>query len=397
VRALIVGPGKLGCGYLCPLFLDAGWETVLVTRTPEMAGRIAAAGRYRVRVTGKGAREVSGFRTVPFGTTEFEDALAEADLLVTAVGVGTLAGLAPSLSRALARRRPAAPMQWWVVENQDCAPELEHAVRQTAALLGLELPPFTVAGAVADVAVARGSWHERRHPEFIRDEPSRLRVDAARLAAPIRGLRGVRATKRYRARLEEKLYVFSAGHALCAYLGALRNHRFVHAAVADPLLRPLVAGCLLESRSALLGRWPVLGREVRGPVAEALRRYENEDLRDPIQRVARDPIRKLGPDDRLLGPARLIRADRTHVPAHLALGIAGALLYRAEEDRQACLLAELLERDGLSSTLQTVCRLDPEDELATAVARCYRGFILTDQGAVFPPVHQPPAATVGAR
>jgi mannitol-1-phosphate 5-dehydrogenase len=395
VRAVIIGPGRIGCGYLCPLLLQAGFEVVLAAPSEELAQRIRAAGRYRVRVTGAAAREVSGFRAVPLGTSEFVEAVTDADLLLTAVGVGNVAGLASPLVHALARRGPANALQVWLVENQDCAPVLERAVRSAAATQGLELPPLAFVGAIAEVAVAQGSWHDTS-PEFLRDGVSRLRVDAAQLAEPFLGLSGVRATKHYRARLEEKLFVFNAGHALCAYLGALRGHRFVHEAVADPMLRPLIAGCLLESRSALLERRPVLGGDIREPVEDALRRYANEELADSIQRVARDPIRKLGPDDRLLGPAQLIRAARRRVPAHFALGIAAALLYREEEDNQALMLAELLRRDGLASTLQTVSGLEPDDELATAVARRYRGFILTAEGALFPPVHEPAAAGSGS-
>jgi mannitol-1-phosphate 5-dehydrogenase len=139
----------------------------------------------------------------------------------------------------------------------------------------------------------------------------------------------------------------------------------------------------------------MLGGDIRGPVADALRRYANEELADSVQRVARDPIRKLGPDDRLLGPAQLIRAARNRVPAHFALGIAGALLYREEADDQSLRLATLLEREGIVATLKTVSGLDPEDELARAVARRYRGFILTDKGAQFPPVHEPAEASLG--
>jgi mannitol-1-phosphate 5-dehydrogenase len=393
VRAVIIGPGKIGCGYLCPLLLDGGWEVVLAGRSEELAGRMRATGRYRVRVTGADVRDVSGFRAVSFGTREFVEVVADAQLLVTAVGVGNVDGLAPSLAAALARRGRGNSVQVWVVENQDCAPVLERAVRTAAATLGLDLPPVAFVGGIAEVAVARGSWHDGGQPEFLTDGARRLRLDGARLTSPLLGLPGVSATKHYRARLEEKLYVFGAGHALCAYLGALRGHRFVHEAVADPVLRPLVAGCLLESRSALLARWPMLGGDIRGSVADALLRYANEELADPVQRVARDPIRKLGPDDRLLGPARLIAAARKHVPAHFALGIAGALLYRADGDPQALDLAEQLNRDGFASTLQAVSGLERDDELARAVARRYRGFILTAEGALFPAVHAPTAAT----
>jgi mannitol-1-phosphate 5-dehydrogenase len=391
VRAVIVGAGKIGCGYLAPLFLQAGWEVVLAGRSEESVRRMRARGRYRVRVTGSDAREVSGFRAVRFGTSDFVDEVSDAHLLVTAVGVGNVAGLAPSLACALANRGRERPLQVWVVENQDCAPVLQRAVRKAAATRGLQLPSAAFVGGIADVAVARGSWADGTDPEFVRDGASRLRLDAARLDGPLPRLPGVSATKHYRARLEEKLYVFNAGHALCAYLGALRGHRFVHQAVADPMLRPLVAGCLLESRNALLTRWPVLGEDSRRPVADALRRYENEELADATERVARDPIRKLGPEDRLVGPARLIVSARKRVPAHFALGIAGALLYRVDGDKQALQLSERLRRDGLAPTLYAVSGLAPEGELAKAVARRYHGFILTAEGAVFPPVHAPAA------
>jgi mannitol-1-phosphate 5-dehydrogenase len=386
MRVLIIGAGKIGSGYLCPLFLDAGWETVLVARNEATAGRIRAVGRYQVRITGQGPRDVSDFRVVPWRTCEFDEALARADLVVTSVGVGKVAALGADLARALAGGARSSPLQFLLVENQDSAPLLERAVRVTAANLGLPLPTLAFAGAVAEVVVARGDWYAER-PQFIRDQDSRLRADRTRLVRPLPRLPGVVETTHYQALLQEKLFVFSAGHALCAYLGTLRGHRFVDEAVHDPVLHPLIAGCLLESRRALLSLYPALGHDVRGPVARALQRFANAELADPLTRVARDPIRKLAPEDRLLGPARLIQRASGCAPAHFALGIAGALLYHDPGDNQARRLAETLGREGLAPVLREVCGLEPCDELARAVERRYRGFVLSAAGALFPPVY----------
>jgi len=389
VRAVIVGTGKIGCGYLAPLFAGAGWEVVLAARTAGTASRIHQAGGFVVRVTGEGggSHHVAGVGAVVVGTEEFDRAVAGADVVATAVGVDNVVGLGPVLAGALAGRCPADPVDVWVVENHDRAGDLQRAVQVAAAASDLELPPVGFAGAVAAVAVGRGDWRGPGRPEFVGDGARRLSVDRTRLCRPLPCLLGVRGTSQYLPRLREKLFVFNTGHALCAYLGALRRHASVDSAVADPALRPLVVGCLLESRKALLRSHPSLGDDVHGPVAEALARYGDAELADPVARVARDPLRKLAPGDRLLGPAEQTRAVLGRVPAHFALGIAGALLYRNPADAQACRLAELLDRQGVASALESVCGLDPAGDLARAVASRYRGFILTSEGAVFPPVH----------
>jgi mannitol-1-phosphate 5-dehydrogenase len=390
MRAVIIGPGKIGCGYLSPLFRDAGWEVVLSARTPERAERIRKAGGFGVRITGSGVtRELKDVPAVATGTPAFEQAIASADLVVTCVGVRNVRGLGPALARALSTRNPRLPLQVWVAENQDCAPGLEDSARTAAARTGLPLPPVAFAGAVAEVSVGRGAWRDPGRPVFVGDPIRRMRVDESALIVPLPRLPAVEPTSCYRARLQEKLFVFNAGHALCAYLGVLRGHRSIDRAVGDRFLRPLVAGSMLEAARALASAYPELDEDVHGSVAKAMRRFEDAELADPVDRVARDPIRKLLPHDRLVGAAQLVRATLGRVPRHFALGIASALLYRNEEDEEACRLARMLERRGLAHTLRAVCRLEPDDELARTVAQRYRGFILTAEGAVFPPVYEP--------
>jgi mannitol-1-phosphate 5-dehydrogenase len=382
MRVVIIGPGKVGCGHLTPLFADAGWEVVLAARTSETAERIHRAGSFRVRVAGDGARRVSGFRVVVSGSPKFERAVAGADLVCTAVGVGRVLDTAPALARGLAARGPESPVDVWVVENEDRAFDLETAVRRQAAGADLSLPPVGFAGAVEEAAIAHGDWREPGHPEFVSDEVRRLEVDAPRLVRPLPRLPGVAGVPNYLAPLQEKLFVFNAGHALCAYLGALRGHRTVDEAVRDPVLRRLVVGCLTESRKAVLRLHRSLGEDICGPVVGVLRRFENSALDDPIRRVARDPIRKLRAGDRLLGPARLVELTLGRAPAYFALGIAAALLYRADDDAESQQLERMLRMYGVDGVLQEVCGLDPDDPLARAVADRYQGFLLRRWGGI---------------
>jgi mannitol-1-phosphate 5-dehydrogenase len=370
-RVVIIGPGKLGCGYLAPLFLGAGWRPSLVARSHARARRIRSAGSFRVRVTPSDDSSEFSCTAVPFGRTAFDQAIAEADLVLTAVGVENVAGLGPALAHALARRSPAAPLDVCVVENADVAPVLEHAVQRAAGAAGLTLPPVGFAGAIAYPVVACGDWDGDQAPTFVRDGVDRLLVDTTRLLSPLPDVPGIEGTTNYRARLQEKLFVFGAGHALCAYLGACCGYERLDQAAHDPLLRTVVRTCLAESRSALDREYPALGDDGWEAVADAIHRYENDDLRDPIRRVARSPIRKLAPGGPLVGAAKLVRTAFGRVPPAFTLGIASALHYRDPADRQSCQLEWLLRRRGVAAVVRDVCGLEPRDPWGRAVVIAY--------------------------
>lgn len=406
MRVVIIGAGKIGAGYLAPLFRGAGWQVTLATRTPASAARAARSRSYTVTVVPAPAQpggpsgepvhhQVSGHVVVPIGSDAFRSAVAEADLVCTAVGVGNVHALADPLADALAARPADRPLDVWVVENGDCAPALGRQVHWRNAELGAPVAPVGFAGAVAKVAVGRGSWDEPA-PDFVGDDARCLLVDGTALAGPMPELAGVSATSHYRACLLAKLHVFNAGHAICAYLGWLRGHATVDAAAADPLLRPMLAGSMLESQRALLVEHPMLGTDACTPVADALRRFANTALGDPVARVGRDPVRKLGGDDRLVGPMRAIWRVNERVPAYFALGVAGALLYRNPGDPQAVELQRSLVDHGVLAVLSDTCGLPPEHPLALAVARRYRGFIFADDEVLFPPAYADPCSPADA-
>ena len=366
-RVVIIGPGKIGCGYLAPLFAQAGWQVVLAGRSPEVVSRIAAAGHFDVRTTGEATPQRVEAESVLIGTEAFDRAIAGAGLVATAVGMGGPRDLGLPLARALAARGLARPVDVWAVENADVGPVLRDAVRSAAAALGAELPPVGFASAIAYAAVTQGDWRTSPRPEFFVDGCKRLRVNARPLVRALPALPGVGATNRYDELLRDKRFVFGAGHALCAYLGLRRGHRFIHEAVRDPLLLPLITTSLEAAREAVGDA----GVEASGTVEAILDRYANVALRDPLQRVARDPMRKLGPEGPLVGPARLVTDATGRVPAGFAAGIAAALRLRQPGDRQARALTQLVARGGAAGVLQEVCGVDPDEPLGREVLRLH--------------------------
>jgi mannitol-1-phosphate 5-dehydrogenase len=369
---VIVGAGKIGCGHLAALFDEAGWDVVLAARREDVVARCRAAPDFTVRLTGAGTVQHVVADAVLIGTADFRQAIEGADLIATAVGAKNVLALAAALAPALAARPADRPVDVWCVENADAAPGLEAALREIAAAEALELPPLGIAGGIAWRAVTAGDWKTSPRPEFVADPTRTLVIDGGRTVTPLPTIPDVSASDDYGRDLLAKFLGFGAGHAMCAYLGILRGHTFIHEAISDPLLRPMIQRSLQTSRRSLLSVDIATGADIVESIEWVLTRYGNLDLNDPLTRVARDPIRKLAPDGPLVSAAHLVHRVTGRVPAGFARAIASALAYRNDGDEQARRLQEVLERQGVDSVLSEVCGLEPDDPLSREVRRIYQ-------------------------
>jgi mannitol-1-phosphate 5-dehydrogenase len=129
---------------------------------------------------------------------------------------------------------------------------------------------------------------------------------------------------------EAKLFGHNATHALAAYVGALRGvERMADLRRHADLMAFLRAAFTQESGEALIrkhvGKDPLFTREGFGEYADdLLARMVNPFLHDTVERVGRDPERKLAWDDRLVGTLR-VALEQGIKPSRFAFGTAAAL------------------------------------------------------------------------
>jgi len=105
-------------------------------------------------------------------------------------------------------------------------------------------------------------------------------------------------------------------------------------------------------------------------IQKIIKRFENPKLKDEISRVARSPIRKLGPSDRLVKPAREL-VDNGIEPNELAYGIAAALNYYNPEDSESSELYLSIEESGILSTIEKYLGLNEADTLTKLILEQY--------------------------
>ena len=146
---------------------------------------------------------------------------------------------------------------------------------------------------------------------------------------------------------EAKLYGHNAAHALLGYLAAAKGLAYMSGAAGDVELLSFVREAfLVESGGAMLARYRGVDAlftqdGYRAYVDDLMTRMVNPHLRDRVDRVIRDPRRKLGWDDRLVGTMR--RALEAGIePVRFARGAAAALA-ALQRERPGRTAVELLD------------------------------------------------------
>ncbi|MBN1583747.1 MAG: mannitol-1-phosphate 5-dehydrogenase, partial [Anaerolineae bacterium] len=163
----------------------------------------------------------------------------------------------------------------------------------------------------------------------------------------------------------------NCGHAVLAYQGYLKGYTFAHDAIADVKLLAQLQAVWQESIAGLVAQYGVPVEWLASLADDLPRRFANRALGDTLFRLGRDPVRKLGPTDRLVAPARL--AQKAGVtPTALASGIAAALRFDPSQDPIAVALQKQLAAQGIDAVLENICHIAPHEPLAALVRQNYQ-------------------------
>lgn len=128
-----------------------------------------------------------------------------------------------------------------------------------------------------------------------------------------------------------KLYIHNTPHCIAAYLGNLLGITYLHEAMQNEFVKRVVSQAMHEMEQMLLRKYNLNENFVKAYSIKELQRFSNTLLFDPITRVAREPFRKLAPNDRLIGAAELCLSSGI-VPENVMIGIMSAFCYDNKED-----------------------------------------------------------------
>jgi mannitol-1-phosphate 5-dehydrogenase len=162
--------------------------------------------------------------------------------------------------------------------------------------------------------------------------------------------------------IERKLFTVNTGHAATAYHGFARGIRKLSDALADAGVRAAVEGVLAETKQLLVAKHDFSADAQQAYVDKILERFANPYLPDTVDRVGRQPLRKLSRTERLIGPAAEL-AERGVRPRHLLATVEAALAFDVPDDPESVELQRLLATLTAAEAAERICGLTPADAL----------------------------------
>ncbi|MFM4943662.1 mannitol-1-phosphate 5-dehydrogenase [Aeromonas bivalvium] len=378
MKTLHFGAGNIGRGFIGKLLADAEHQVTFADVNETLIDQLNHRQEYKVHVVGADQKldVVRNVAAVSSAGHEVIARLITADLVTTAVGPNILDKIASTLAKGLQARFDAgnlAPLNVIACENM---------VRGTSHLkeeVLKYLPVAYHATLESCVGFVDSAVDRIVPPAAANDDPlevtvesfSEWIVDQTQFKGELPRVAGMEPTDNLMAFVERKLFTLNTGHSITAYLGKLMGYRTIREAIEDPVIRSKVRRAMEESGAVLVKRYGFDPRLHAAYIEKILARFANPYLVDEVDRVGRQPLRKLGPQDRLIKP--LLGTLEYGLPNEgLQEGIAAALRYQDDQDPQARELQAAIETDGVSATLARVSGLDPAHPLVAAIAARYQ-------------------------
>ena len=377
MKCVIIGAGKIARGFIGHLLYLSGIPFTFIEKAEPLVKLINERGEYHVNILGnpEACCAVPGVRAILLDDIRTASAaIAEADAVFTAVGGKNLEGVVPALSEGIRLKsctggclnittcenwkQPAAILEKGVYEKLADDVKATDYCRENVG--------FTEAVIMRSAIESPKELLEKDPLVVNVQDYWELPVDASRIKGEYPAIKGLKKIDEFSGFLERKFYTYNAANGTTSYLGALLGYEKIADAAHDERILKILDGVYQETARALSIKHKYPLEDQLAFTLTSKRKLQDYTIVDFIERNARDPIRKLGPEDRLVGSARLVESCGIQ-PENLCIAIAAAIHYRNAGDEFARELVRIRTEEGIDAVLSKVCGLDPEGSLGKLI------------------------------
>jgi mannitol-1-phosphate 5-dehydrogenase len=365
-NAIIIGAGASGRGHIGQLAHEAGYQLVFLEKDKRLAETLKRHGHYNVRLVSARTRDVD---ISPFKIFQLDEGAAffrefcDTALIFTTVCPNNLKDAADYLRPMVVAWLKQSPANSY--KNILCCENMNNSSAVFKQYLLKDFPPELVPKlenrfGFVNTMIARVVAKPKDPLCLLGEEYSEWTADEHALRGSerhrIKTLEFVAEQEKY---LQRKLFIHNTGHATFGYLGFLKGYQYIHEAAQDAAIMDIAKKAIEESG------WAV--QQEHGFSGEVIRKYRQAltdkcpiaELPDELRRVVREPLRKLGPDERFFGPAKLMLKHGRR-PEYLLFGACAALLAKIPDDADSGKINTAIGRGGLGEVFSTLLPETPD-------------------------------------
>lgn len=377
MKVVHFGAGKIGRGFIADLLHDTGYEITFVDVNEKLNEELNKYHNYYLYVIEEDYKrkeidKVSALSPI----TQKDDvtqAIVDADLVTTAVLADNFPKIAANVAAGLKTRLNAGKEKVNVIPCENalfCGDMLKAEVVKTGIITEEEIDQIaTIPNTAVDRMVFGTDRDGRDGIEIGKDYELAIEVDKLKDSSnlPIKGAEYTDNLQKY---LERKLYTINCGHAWSGYMAHLMGYDIIQDYFASEENVEMTRNVMLEVAGLLEKKHGFTHQEMVDYIDFALNRFLTPGVVDTVARISRAPIRKLGHEDRLVGPAYQCE-EKGLDNSELLKGIAAAFLFDVKEDEQSVELLAYVKENGIEKAVPHYTGIEAGSRMYDEIIKYY--------------------------
>lgn len=365
MRALHFGAGNIGKGFIGYLLNKSGYDVCFIDVNQAAIDKFNKNNRYLVELLDdKHNVEVITPVSALNSITQKEEVLnliVKADIITTSVGIGNIPRIAQSIAEGLLKRTEVNKNKIDIIANENAINASSTLKQEVEKYLSdEEIKNIRQYVGFPNSAIDRLALSKENQEdeialvepifEWVINKSEMVNIDLPQ----IKGAMYVADLAPY---IERKLYCVNMAHAATAYIGFLNGEKTIQDTLKKPIIESFVKGALNEVAKYFIKEHNISSNEINIFIEKTLARFKNNNICDDILRVGRSPIRKLGANERLVGPT-LKLYEQEYPVKHMAMLVAAALLFDNPEDEESVILQQYIKENGIEEAIRHFTGID---------------------------------------
>lgn len=371
MKAIVFGAGKIARGFIGQLLYLSKFEIVFVDVSHELVDKLNKDKTYHVHVLGDSTldSDVSNYQALTFDNKEaIAKQLATSDISFVSVGGQNLKSVGNLIASIYNQYGVVKkPFNYITCENwKDSGSTLYNAIKEN---IKSEIQnDFEKYVGVSEAVIMRTATQPSE--ELSEKEPTGvwvqnywyLPVDNKNYKGKALEINSMKLIDDFGNFLQQKMYTNNTSNAVIAYNGYLLGYNLIADATNSFEISKILDEAYNEINAILIKELSLNPEKQEDFAQKAREKYANYEIVDRIIRHGKDPIRKLGPDDRLIAPARMAYKHNIH-PKVIIDTIAKAIMFDEVTDEAAQKLQKMRKEKGVGYVLQTISKLSKDEPL----------------------------------
>lgn len=382
-NVVIWGAGRAGRGYLGQAFSENA-AISFVDKNTRLVEMLHAQGRYSVKQKPIDAPPytdvVANFDAHVAGSDEAVECVVHADIVALCIFPEDMPEAVAALVPALCKRMVLFPEQ--PLDILICANAV-HFAPVLREMFMASLPEAARAWFVVRVGLVETMMRricvspsreaaEKDSLAIVTNVYPTLVADASSMKQDYSEFPFIEKTADMHREEERKLYTYNLVHATYAYVGYAHGCRYTAESRDNAEIQALAERVYRQSSAALRAKYKGIEQDLDKDEPMMWKYMVNPAIPDRVERICFDPMRKLGRNERIIGPCLMCLENGIFPDAILEVA-AYALRYDAPSDPAAQHLQLELAKHGIEKVLDSYCGLADEPLLAFGIATAYRG------------------------